>query len=96
MPLRLPSSFRGAAVGRRRIGLLRSFALYLVLALTIGGGLLAAFEGSDHHLHVLPADASLGGVVPAAFFLAAVATLIEQKLRAHHRPSPNPEDTHPE
>ena len=65
------------------------FVRNCVVIFTVAAVLLAVFEGSDHRVHVLPADASALGVLPAAFALTAVVTLVERGLRTW-RSSANP------
>ena len=57
--------------------MLRNVTALLVLA----GGLLAIFEASNRRLHVLPADASALGVLPAAILVGLVVTLAEAGFR---------------
>jgi hypothetical protein len=52
----------------------------LPVSLGLAAVLLAIFEGSDHRLHVLPADASPAGVLLGAVLLAAGLTLAEPRI----------------
>ena len=61
----------------------RMFLRDAIALVILAGAMLAILDGSDHRLHVLPADASPSGVFPAALLLAAAVTAIETTLRRH-------------
>jgi len=48
--------------------------------LALAGGLLLVFDATGHRLHVLPADASALGVVPATVLIGVVLTLLEARF----------------
>jgi hypothetical protein len=58
----------------------RRFGRNLLVSIGLAAGLLAIFAGSDHRLHVLPADASPAGVSVGAVLLAVGLTLVELRV----------------
>ena len=62
-------------------GVIGRFVLRLTAFVGVAGILLGLFEGSDHRIPVLPADASAVGVLPAAVICAIVASIVAEAIR---------------
>jgi hypothetical protein len=73
----------------------RVFLRNVIALVIVAGGMLAILDGSDHHSHVLPADASPIGVFPAALLTAGILAFIETRHRRHREHQKHPAD-HPE
>jgi hypothetical protein len=77
MPLTTISKLRAKAL----VASLRRLAWSLIVFAVLAGAVLALFEGSDHRLHVLPADASPEGVLIGAALCALCVSMIGPRLR---------------